>query len=42
LKLEIEYAPDGKSITYKVNLDNPYEISVGAIINSLSVSAEGD
>jgi len=42
LKLDIEYAPDGKSITYTVNLENPYDISVGAIINSLSVLAEGD
>jgi hypothetical protein len=25
-----------------VELDNPYDISVGAIINSLSVMAEGD
>ena len=42
LKLDIEFAPDGKSITYSVSLENPYEISVGAVINSLSVMAEGD
>ena len=42
LELDVEFAPDGKSITYTVKLENPYEISVGAIINSLSVMAEGD
>jgi hypothetical protein len=42
LKIHLEIAPDGKSITYTVELKNPYDISVGAIINSLSAVAEGD
>ncbi len=42
LKIDVEFAPDGKSITYMVELGNPYEISVGSIINSLSIMAEGD
>ena len=42
LKIHLELAPDGKSITYIVELKNPYDISVGAIINSLSAVAEGD
>ena len=41
-QLDVEFAIDGKSITYMAELDKPYDISVGAIINSLSVMAEGD
>jgi hypothetical protein len=41
-KLDVEFASDGRSITYSLKLENPYDISVGAIINSLSAMAEGD
>ena len=42
LKVDVQIAPDGKSITYIVELEKPYDISVGAIINSLSAIAKGD
>jgi hypothetical protein len=41
-KLDVQFATDGKSITYIIKLENPYDISVGSIINSLNVIAEGD
>ena len=36
-KLEVEIAPDGMSITYKAVLNNPYDISVGSSVSSLSI-----
>ena len=41
-KLKVDIASDGKSITYKAVLTNPYDIGVGSSISLLSVQPVGD
>ena len=41
-KLEVEIASDGMSITYKAVISNPYDISVGSSVSSLSIVPTGD
>ena len=41
-KLEVEIAPDGMSITYKAVLNNPFDISVGSSVSSLSIVPTGN